>query len=103
MSDKAKDDLYEVGYYGKFNGTPIVVMKQTHAYGTDNFLLDDDKIYVIATDEKPIKYVTEGESVLLLGDPMSNADMTQEFMYGERYGLGFILSDKGKFGIYEVA
>lgn len=27
-----------------------------------------------------------------MGDPMQNADFTQEYLYGERYGLGIVLA-----------
>jgi len=101
IADSAKEDLYDMGYYGKFNGTSIVTMKQVHIDNTDNFLLDDNKIYIVVSDMKPIKFVTEGDSLLLMGDPMSNADMTQEFFYGERYGVAVVVVDK--FGVYEIA
>lgn len=27
-----------------------------------------------------------------MGDPMSNADFTQEYLYGEKYGMGIVLA-----------
>lgn len=55
QSDSAKEDLYNMGYYGKFFGTPVIVTPQRHKIGSTNFVLDDDLITVIAGDDKPIK------------------------------------------------
>ena len=41
---------------------------------------------------KPIKFVYEGDPIVLMGDPMQNADLTQEYLYGEKYGLGLVLA-----------
>lgn len=77
-ADSSKEDIYALGFYGKFYGTPIVTMKQAHKYGTDEFAINDNKIYVIASDDKPIKYVTEGTGLLVERQATDNADLTQE-------------------------
>ena len=81
VSDNSKDDLYNFGYYGKFYGTPVVAVPQRHKVGSTEFIMDDDIITIIAGDEKPIKVVYEGNPIVLMGDPMSNADFTQELNY----------------------
>ncbi len=103
VSDGAKDDLYNLGYYGKFYGTPVVVTPQRHKVGSTEFVMDDDIITIIAGDDKPIKVVYEGNPIVLMGDPMSNADFTQEYLYGEKYGMGIVLAG-GNAGIgrYEM-
>ena len=78
QSDSSKEDLYNMGYYGKFFGTPVIVTPQRHQIGSTNFVLDDDLITVIAGDAKPIKVVYEGNPIVLMGDPMTNKDFTQE-------------------------
>lgn len=101
--DGAKDELHNLGYYGKFYGTPVVAVPQRHKVGTDEFVMDDDTITIIAGDDKPIKVVYEGNPIVLMGDPMSNADFTQEYLYGEKYGMGIVLAG-GNAGIgrYEM-
>lgn len=64
VSDEAKTDLYNLGYYGKFNGTNMVYLPQRHKPGTDTFLLDSNKIYVFAGNDKPIKVVNVGCGIL---------------------------------------
>lgn len=101
--DGAKDELHNLGYYGKFNGTPVVAIPQRHKVGSTEFVMDDDTITIIAGDDKPIKVVYEGNPIVLMGDPMSNADFTQEYLYGEKYGMGIVLAG-GNAGIgrYEM-
>ena len=97
-------DIYNLGYYGKFYGTSVMVTPQRHKFGSTDFTLDDDILTIIAGDDKPIKCVYEGNPIVLMGDPMSNGDLTQEYLYGEKYGMGIVLAG-GNAGIgrYEIA
>lgn len=87
-----KDDMYNLGYAGKFYGTPVVVVPQRHKVGTTQFVMPDDVITIVAGDEKPIKFVYEGDPLVIMGDPLQNADLTQEYFYGVKYGLGIVLA-----------
>ena len=100
-SASAKEDLYNLGYFGKFSGTPMVSMRQAHKAGTDTFAINDKKIYVIAGSDKPIKVVREGEGLVIATDAYSTADLTQNYLYGEKYGVGAIFSQK--MGIYTLS
>lgn len=103
QSDGAKDELHNMGYYGKFYGTPVVVTPQRHKVNSTEFIFPDNMLTVIAGDDKPIKVVYEGQSTVLLGDPTQNRDFTQEYLYGEKYGMGIVLAG-GNAGIgrYEI-
>ncbi len=79
--DGAKEELHNYGYYGKFYGTPCVAMPQRHQVGSTNFVFDDKILTVIAGDSKMIKFVYEGDPIVLMGNPMDNADFTQELEY----------------------
>lgn len=98
-----KSDLYNLGYAGKFYGTPVVVTPQRHKVGSTDFVLKDNVLTIIAGDDKPIKVVYEGNPIVLMGDPTTNADFTQEYFYGEKYGMGIVLAG-GNAGIgrYEM-
>jgi len=103
QSDSAKEDLYNNGYYGKFYGTPVIVTPQRHKIGSTEFTMNDDVLTIIAGDDKPIKCVYEGDPIVLMGDPMTNADFTQEYLYGEKYGLGIVLAgNNAGIGRYEM-
>lgn len=99
-SNQAKDDYYNIGYYGKLAGIPMIGVKNRHQLGTDTFLLDDKKMWVIASDDKPIKYVTEGEGLIEDKPATDNADLTQEYVYMENTGVGVVLN--GKIGVYTL-
>jgi hypothetical protein len=89
-----KDDIYKLGYYGMFNGTPCIRMNQAHKPGTDTFALNDDKIIIIAGSEKPIKVVREGDGLLIEREADQNADLTREYVYGEQIGVGVVVAEK---------
>ena len=103
-SDGAKEEVHNLGYYGKFFGTPVVAVPQRHKVGTSEFVMSDDVLTILAGDDRPIKVVYEGSPIVLMGNPMENADFTQEYLYGEKYGLGIVLAG-GNSGIgrYEIA
>lgn len=101
--NSAKEDLDNMGYIGKFYGTPVVAVPQRHQVGSTEFVLDDDVLTIVAGEDKPIKVIYEGDPIVLMGDPMTNADFTQEYFYGEKWGVGIILAG-GNSGIgrYEI-
>lgn len=103
-SDETKTELHNMGYIGKFYGTPVVATPQRHKVGSTEFVLSDDFITIIAGDDKPLKVVYEGDPIVLMGDPTTNADLTQEYLYGEKYGVGIVLAGNNTgIGRYEFA
>lgn len=100
----SKNDLYNMGYYGKFYGTNVIVTPQRHKVGSTDFIFPDNTLTIIAGDDKPIKCVYEGQSTVIMGDMFKNADMTQDYFYSDRYGIGIVLAG-GNAGIgrYEIA
>lgn len=54
-SDGYKDDMYAMGYVGKFYGTPVVCTPQRHKVGSTEFVMDDNCLTIIAGDDKPLK------------------------------------------------
>lgn len=101
ISENAKEKYNELGYYGSFNGTPMARIPQAHTVGTYNFMLSDSELYVVPSDMKPIKLTLEGDSILIAGNPLDNQDLTQDYLYGTRYGLAVILASL--YGIYRIA
>ena len=103
QSNGSRDDLYDMGYYGKFYGTNVVVLPQRHKVNSTEFQYDNDTLTILAGDNKPIKLVREGESIIIPGNPLDNRDMTQEYMYGEKYGLGLVMASNTGIGRYKFA
>ena len=104
QSDGAKDELHNMGYYGKFYGTPCVAIPQRHKVGTTDFVFDDDVLTIIAGDDKPIKVVYEGQPIVDFGNFTDNMDLTQEYFYGVKYGTGLVVAGENSgIGRYEIA
>lgn len=100
IGEQAKSDLYNMGYYGKFYGTDCVFIRQIHKTGTTDFAFDDNTIYIIAGTDKPIKVMNEGDPFIIMGNPLDKADLSQEYMYLDRYGIGVV--QLGKIGVYQM-
>lgn len=92
QSDGYKDAMYNNGYAGKFYGSDVVVIPQRHKVGSTSFVMPDDTITVIAGTTTPIKCVYEGQSIMSMGNFMNNADLTQDYFYGEKYGIGLLMT-----------
>lgn len=101
----SKSDIYNNGYYGKFYGSNVVALPQRHKVGSTEFVFDDKTIQIIAGDDKPIKVVYEGNGTIIPGNPNDNADLTYEYLYAEKYGIGIVLAGGQNTGIgrYELA
>lgn len=99
-TDAAKDDLYNLGFYGKFYGTEMISMRQAHK-ANGAFALNDSKIFVIAGDDQPIKVVNEGEGLLVAHEATEKADLTQEYVYAQPMGVGAICAEK--MGVYAIS
>lgn len=101
VSDTAKEDYYNSGYYGKVASVPMVSIKNQHKVGTDTFIFSDDVIYVLAADEKFIKVCYQGDSFMKEStDGTQNADMSIEYLYEETFGVALALTQKlGKYTI----
>lgn len=101
MSHEAESSLYNTGYYGKFYGVDTVVVPQRNKVGTHDFIFPDDRLYVMAGDDKPIKSVEEGDAWMDERDFNVNGDLTREYCTIKRVGLGLLL--RYAIGTYIIA
>lgn len=102
VSESAKEDMYNMGYYGHFNGIPMIRINQIHATNTDNFMLPNNQLYIIGVDTKPIKYVNEGESLIVPPTFGMNADFSEDYLFINNAGIQVIIPDK-KFAVYTMS
>ena len=66
--------------------------------------MSDKVLTIVAGDDKPLKVVYEGDPIVMMGDPMNNADFTQEYLYGVKYGTGIVLAGSNTgIGRYEMS
>lgn len=99
QSDTAKEQMFAMGYYGKFYTTPIYIM-ENYLGSDDNFILPDD-LYVIAGDEKFLKGVEEGQTLIIAGNPINNADLSQEWLMAQSWGIDALIASKC--GVYHLS
>lgn len=78
--------------YGSFYGAKCVAIPQRHDVGTTNFIYNDKVLTIVAGDDKPIKFITEGNDIVIPGGIYKNQDLTQDYLYGSTYGVGLILA-----------
>ena len=77
----------------------MVAVKNRHKVGTDEFIFDDNTIYVFAGGDKFVKFVREGESYIV-ETQTGNADMSVEYLYTDKYGVAILVN--GKLGKYTI-
>lgn len=98
-SDTAKEQMFAMGYYGNFYTTPIYVIDNV-LDSSDNFLLPND-LYVIAGEDKFLKGVEEGQTLIIPGNPLNNADLSQEWMMAQRFAVEAVVAAKN--GVYHLS
>ena len=76
-----KTAMYNDGYAGKFYGSPVMVMPQRHKIGSTDFVFDDNVITIIAGEDRPVKFISEGNGTIIMGQPTDNQDLTQNLNY----------------------
>jgi hypothetical protein len=102
MSDNTKDEINKNGYSMVWNGITVQIVPQRHTVGTETFIFNDNKIYIIPMNmDQPIKQVMSGESLLIMGNPLDNADLTQEFALITEWETAVVTGKK--FAVYEIA
>lgn len=101
ISDKMKDSRNELGFFETIDGIKFGIIPQAHKIGTYEFIIDDDFLLILPNgDEKMIKFVMEGESLIQETEGQGNADMSQEYGFFKKYGTGVISGDI--YGVYNL-
>lgn len=100
LGPDGKNTIDTQGYVGKFYGSDVICVPQRHVAGTSNFVFDDKMLTVVANgdDGKPIKFVYEGDPLVIPVDARSNMDLTQEYFLQDRWG-GALVTAGGNTGI----
>lgn len=101
ISESAKERYNQAGFYGIFNGTPMMAIKQSHKVGTYDFAISDNDLWIVTSNDKPVKFVTEGDAIFEQGQATSNADRTVDIFAGERWGVGIVLNQL--YGQYRIS
>lgn len=79
VSDNMIDDKNKAGLLPVWQGYACMELAQGHKMGTLEFTMPNDKVYIIAGDERPVKLVLEGDTeVKEVADEFTNADGSVE-------------------------
>lgn len=88
-SSNMKDAVNENGLLSVWNGYVLMPIKQGHKLGTFEFTMDNEVIYALCGDEKPVKLVLEGDILVKeVSDGLTNADMSLEQVVSFKAGCG---------------
>ena len=88
-----KDDYYNMGYMGKFNGYDCFRIAGKN--------VPTNKLFVVGADEKFIKIYDEGDTLTIPHNFTETADMTQELQVQRTYGVTVAMA--GKVGVYTIS
>lgn len=100
FADSQREALAATGSIANWMGAELVVIPQVLKAGSVSELaLNNETIFVIAGDSKPIKVVYEGDTYTkMVTDNQVNNDMTFEAQIQTKVGFGLVLSEAfGKF------
>lgn len=100
IGTEIKSDMYNTGRYGKLNGTECIEIKNALKADGKTKVLRDDEVYVIAADDKFIKFYQEGEARVKATEELENADFTQEYTVLEKWAVSVVMSNK--LGVYRI-
>ncbi|MFK3936680.1 hypothetical protein ACI2JA_04080 [Alkalihalobacillus sp. NPDC078783] len=90
LSENMKDQINQNGILNMWEGLPVIEIPQVHTTNTFDFAVDNKKLLILATDGKPIKLVTEGESLMKEATGTENDDMSQEYALIKKFGAGVV-------------
>jgi hypothetical protein len=101
ISETQKTVRNEFGFYGKFNGWDVMDIKQAHKPSTDTFAIDDASLLVVPIPEdKMVKLVLEGDTIVIDKMNNENADMSIEHTLIKKYGAAVVASQR--YGMYKI-
>lgn len=101
-SSDANNAIYHDGVIGSYFGTPVVVTPQRHQVNSTKFVFPDDILTVVATDDKFIHVVYEGNPIINAPSNLDMADLTFNYVYMEKYGCALTMPYNGGIGRYKI-
>lgn len=101
VSENMKDQKNQSGITEFWNGYKLMEIPQTHIPNSFEFKLDDKRLFILPANTKPIKVVSEGESMIReRTTAQENEDMSLEYNFMSRYGISVIFDES--FGMYAI-
>ena len=102
FADSQKEAKANTGSIGEWEGNKLMVIPQTLKSGTFELALDDNMIFVMGGDVKPIKLEFIGDTRSDMDTTgKKNNDMTMDFQVQTCMGIGMIIPEY--FGVFTFA
>lgn len=102
VAESSKETYANLGYYGKYKGTPMVELPQSYLNGTETFALADNEIYVLPTGLNLIDLTYAGDPVVVeTTDNNARADQQIEFQIV--YNMSITVLMTKFFAIYQIS
>ena len=95
-SSEMKNEYNQTGALGMFEGIRLVTIPRVNELNTRNEITDNTKLLILPIDPefKPIKWVTEGESIFNeYGSDGSKMDRTMEAEYSYKEGIAVVINE----------
>ena len=100
LADRDKDDISAMGHIGTYFGTDVVEIPQS-VNRKDQFMIDNNMLYVIPNGTKIVKLLFEGDvDVVEVTDPAVRKDMQFEYMFMRRIQIGVCRASV--YGVYKI-
>ena len=100
LADSDKEAISKMGHIGTYFGTDVVEIPQS-VNRKDQFMIDNNMLYVIPNGTKIVKLLFEGDvDVVEVTDPAVRKDMQFEYMFMRRLQIGVCRASV--YGIYAV-
>lgn len=100
-SEKDKEAVSDNGFVGKFFGTPCVEIPQTLYANSDDFVIDDQLLFIIPEGTKIVKVLFEGDAYVYENTTReARKDMQIEYMFERKVQLGCIKSNV--YSVYNI-
>ena len=102
FADSQKEAKAKQGSIGVWEGAPLMLIPQTLKSGTFETALDDNTLFILDGNAKPIKLETFGDSRTYSDtDSTHRNDMSIDIQIQTEFGLGLVMSKY--FGVFKFA
>lgn len=103
FADPLMVEFNNAGFIGKYNGANVINMVNPLKDGSDNFLLDQNKLYILPAGVdaamRPLKVVFEGD--VQSQEATNIDDKSYEVRLDQYMGAGIVYGDRPYMSIYE--
>ncbi len=93
MSDSMKEERFNIGYFARYKGCPVVILPQSFTDETNEMkIIDPSYLYIFPTNNtKPVQIVFEGQTLVKEWD--TQRDWSRELHTYRKFGVGIFTTN----------